>query len=1478
MSRKWMKKLGFSKTSQIPGTLSEHTSAATSASKLPEDNAEGTSQSHSQAINLEAASAPSSQKGSTVSASKQGAYEENSAGLLCITSEQIYRRSFYEMFPNGGTIGLRVLHMPTNTSDNLVDIIFVHGLTGNSYSTWLDEKSKTYWPVHLLHHSLPNARIMAFGYNADVAKFIGPVGQNNLRDHALTLLGDLGRIRREPESNNRKIVFVAHSLGGLVTKKALCLSENSFESHLKQADACTIAVAFLGTPHRGLGLAPFAKGVTNILKASHKRVNTDIISLLQRKSEVLGEVEDYFGIWLRKKGQGFNMTCFYEEWELPGLGLVVAKDSAQINGFPQLPIPANHIGMTKFVNSEEVGYQRIVGEIERWTQTARPKDLTQEEQDCLQSLSFEQMNNRGIDIEQAADGTCIWLFTHKTYRQWLSQDQGLLWISGKPGAGKSTLMKYALQAIQQGESMSLSKPMTLSFFFHGRGAEIQRTPFGMFRSLLHQLLKKFPGPLSEVVRTFQSNCKDMEKWEWHQKDLQRLLKTCIPNVLEECAVRILVDALDECGEIAARELVTYFQDHSQAIGGGLEFCVERENHNDIKSYIQEKLQHAIHNDKELEILQDEIFKRSSCIFQWVVLVLDRAIWQYREGYSVPYILEQLYETPADLDSLYKSILQGLNKNKQNQSRSLKLMQWICFARRPLSLTELRFAMILDSAASYPSLKQCQLSPDFIKDDEKMENQLKSLSGGLAEVKVYDNEPVAQFIHQSVNDHIIKGGFQILDGFSKTEDMSIGLAHVQMSRSCIRYFSMDEIRESVSKEGQIIGGLQTFEFEFPFIEYTTKFWLDHAKMAEEYGMSQAILLDYFCWPSTEIIQSWAGIFNSIDKFSYERPNIHTTLLHTASKHGLISIVRAIIDQTERNNLNMWSTKDSYNWMPLSVITGDGHETGVKLLLEKGADIDSKDSYGQTPLLWAAKNGHATVVMLLLEKGANVKSGDFHNQTSLLWAAECGHETVVKLLLEKGADIESKDSRNRTPLLCAAKNGHITVVKLLLEKRVNIECKDSYSQTPLLWAARNGHKIVVRLLLEKDVNVESEDSYNRTPLSWAAEGGHETVVKLLLEKGVNVEPKDSIYGRTPLSWAAEKGHKTVVKLLLETGVVVESKDSLFGQTPLSLAAWNGHETVVELLLEKNAEVESKYFDNRTPLSRAAENGHKTVIKLLLENGAKFESKDSDGRTPLSWAAENGHETVVTLLLEKGANVESKDSDDRTPLSWAAEKGDETVVKLLLEKGANVESKISDDRTPLSWAAWNGHETVVNLLLEKGANVECKDSDNRTPLSWAAQYGGETVVKLLLEKGANVESKDSDDRTPLSWAAENGDEAVVKLLLEKSADVESKDSFNRTPLLRAAKNGHEAVVKLLREKGANVESKDSDDRTPLSWAAEKGDEAVVKLLLEKSADVESKDSFNRTPLLRTEKNGHEAVVKLLREKSADIECKDLNGHTPL
>lgn len=110
------------------------------------------------------------------------------------------------LFPNGETYGLWVLHEP---SEPLVDIIFVHGLTGNSYNTWLEAGSEIYWPLHLLSKDVPDARILAFGYDADIAKFLGPVSQNKLRDHASALLGELAAVRSEDDSVSSSLHYTS---------------------------------------------------------------------------------------------------------------------------------------------------------------------------------------------------------------------------------------------------------------------------------------------------------------------------------------------------------------------------------------------------------------------------------------------------------------------------------------------------------------------------------------------------------------------------------------------------------------------------------------------------------------------------------------------------------------------------------------------------------------------------------------------------------------------------------------------------------------------------------------------------------------------------------------------------------------------------------------------------------------------------------------------------------------------------------------------------------------------------------------------------------------------------------------------------------------------------------------------------------------------------------------------------------------------
>ena len=79
-------------------------------------------------------------------------------------------------------------------------------------------------------------------------------------------------------------------------------------------------------PSRRSMVAAFAAGVARILKSSNSRVNVDILSLLQRNSEALADIEAAFGTWLRKNNSRFKLTCFFEEKEVMGIGMVSAPE------------------------------------------------------------------------------------------------------------------------------------------------------------------------------------------------------------------------------------------------------------------------------------------------------------------------------------------------------------------------------------------------------------------------------------------------------------------------------------------------------------------------------------------------------------------------------------------------------------------------------------------------------------------------------------------------------------------------------------------------------------------------------------------------------------------------------------------------------------------------------------------------------------------------------------------------------------------------------------------------------------------------------------------------------------------------------------------------------------------------------------------------------------------------------------------------
>jgi hypothetical protein len=141
----------------------------------------------------------------------------------------------------------------------------------------------------------------------------------------------------------------------------------------------------------------------------------------------------------------------------------------------------------------------------------------------LKSLSFATIDARRQDIAAAHQDTCEWIFETLQFRQWrkrsdLLSHNGVLWIKGKPGAGKSTLMKH----IWQNGSQYFRDYITVAYFFNARGETLEKTPLGMLRLITYQLLK-YDLLYERFLPHFREKEEKHEKWEWREAELKDFL-------------------------------------------------------------------------------------------------------------------------------------------------------------------------------------------------------------------------------------------------------------------------------------------------------------------------------------------------------------------------------------------------------------------------------------------------------------------------------------------------------------------------------------------------------------------------------------------------------------------------------------------------------------------------------------------------------------------------------------------------------------------------------------------------------------------------------------------------------------------------------------------------------------------------------------------------------------------------------------------
>ncbi|KAF7554286.1 hypothetical protein G7Z17_g3000 [Cylindrodendrum hubeiense] len=858
-------------------------------------------------------------------------------------------------------------------------------------------------------------------------------------------------------------------------------------------------------------------------------------------------------------------------------------------------------------------------------------------------------------IGRRQPGTGEWLLGSVQFHTWYNTRGKTLFCPGIPGAGKTILTSIVVDTLET--LFQDDRSVGIAYVYCNFRRKHEQTPNELLASLLKQLTQCLP--------TFPESLESL--YNKHSDKHSRPSLEEISNTLQFVAtlyskVFIIIDALDESLDVDNNCMkflneVFKLQDKTKAnifatsrplpditeIFKGTLLLNIRATQGDVKEYLEghmAELRRFVQDDQQLqENIKTGISEAVDGMFLLAQIYLDLLNDKVTRNAVLGELERMNKQKKASggnmddvLNKAYDTVMDRINGQKLGlKELAIQVLSWISCAKRPLNTSELQHALATKTGRS-----------ELDHGDQVQIGDMVSVCAGLVTVDEHSN--IIRLAHYTTQGY-----------FDRKRDTLFQNPEASITRVCVTYLSLNSFERGFCPSDE--------EFEKrirlnAFYDYAANHWGNHARDGP--GLCQEVI-DFLGSKKKVESSSQALMVMKLypaEDYSQDVPT-NMTGLHLIAYFGIINGAELLISA---ENVNL---VDSWGRTAISYATEKGHEAILKLLIDKGADIESENESGRTPLSWAAENGHDGVVRLLLDEGVDIESEDEYSRMPLSWAAENGHEAVIKLLLDKGADAGTWNDYGNTPLLEAAQNGHEAAVKLLLDKGADANVTDNYGWAPLFWAASGGYEAVITLLLDKGVDVESKDQYGQMPISWAAQKGHEAAVKLLLDKGTAIKYENESV-RAPLSWAAENGHDAVVKLLLNEGADADAKDNS-GKTALLEAAENGHEAVVKVLLDKGADADAKDNFGSTPLLEAARNGHEAAAKLLLDKGADANATDDYGWAPLFGAARSGHEAVIKLLLNQGADVESKDGSGRTPLSLAAENGHEAILKLLLTEMA-------------------------------------------------------------------------------------------------------------------------------------------------------------------------------------------------------------------
>ncbi|PHH91864.1 hypothetical protein CDD83_9958 [Cordyceps sp. RAO-2017] len=720
---------------------------------------------------------------------------------------------------------------------HLADCVAISGLASHAFGSWQPRgEDKTFmWIRDQVPREIPGIRAILYGYDTSLS---GCKSFQGIEDLAMMLIKQLKA--NGADESVKPLVFLAHSLGGIVLKDAICKLANSEENVLERRMLLRLkGVIMFGVPNLGME----QKHLLTLVGDSHAKNMIHDLSIRSGRSGYLDRLEQslsgiahlehmrFFWAFEMKMSPTFDART--TKMTGPPAILVDPASATAHRVTSNLevvtPIQGNHSTMVKFTRADhrtgpiirelrgfcDLGSKARDGHEEfkpPWQVVQHVAEdaaletnstihgsnkLKERLKSVLKSLDFPERDLRQAQIQDRFEDTFEWILDCEPFTSWLLGDEGIFWINGKPGSGKSTLMKFILtdRRIQDygHDFAGGAHEIAASFFFNYRGTAMQKSFVGLMQNVLCQLLKhlKSCGAWSIVGQLFAKlpYLAQSKMAPWTKPRLEEALRVILGQDRAHLSISFFFDALDEFDgppEYILR-FVQYLTDRpsgsltrtkvcfssrpwdvfTERFDGGPSLNVEESTPSDIRYYCTSSLALALNNSAFVQPLADEIAGRASGVFLWASLIIKEISEAFRqsEDPSLDMLLGLLDLLPTELGEYYDYILQRLPGNLRLQTYAL--LEAIIRARWPheLQVSYLYNTTLLSYCQTYPECERAIGQTYWVVPDKYMaeaKRQVLRWGGGLVSLVPHDRDNYglsAQLIHQTVYDFVVRLDFR-----------------------------------------------------------------------------------------------------------------------------------------------------------------------------------------------------------------------------------------------------------------------------------------------------------------------------------------------------------------------------------------------------------------------------------------------------------------------------------------------------------------------------------------------------------------------------------------------------------------------------------------------------------------------------------------------------------------------------------------------